>query len=412
MSDAPAEVKHKRLLLAAWLWTGAAPARRDAGIVTQGERVLATGDASTLRRDHPDAELTDLGAVILIPGLVNPHAHLELTHHAQGERPASFVEWILRLRRRVENETDLPAASLQAMRDGIAESLRFGVTTIGDITNFPLLQRTRLGDLPARLVSFGEVRGMAARRGLASAMIDVAAERHGAVRIALSPHAPYSVERDVYRACIDLARQRRLPLMTHLAELPYEAEFLAGHSGPLRELWGHLGGWDTHVPPFTGGPIRFASAIGLLDGPTLLAHVNYCDDDELDLLAAGKASVVYCPRTHAYFGHPPHRWREMLARGINVVVGTDSRASSPDLNLLDDLRALRRLAPDLPPDQLFAMATTRAARALRWDDEVGSLMPGKFADLAVFDVATGNPLMELLDGQHRPREVWVGGMRV
>jgi cytosine/adenosine deaminase-related metal-dependent hydrolase len=131
-----------------------------------------------------------------------------------------------------------------------------------------------------------------------------------------------------------------LPLATHLSEAQEEKTFLESHSGMFRDLWERIGSWEDDVPTFKGSPIAMAQAIGMLDFPTLLAHVNYCDDHELELLTRGRASVVYCPRTHRYFGHPPHRWREMLARGINVAVGSDSCASSPDLNLVDDLRLL------------------------------------------------------------------------
>ena len=84
----------------------------------------------------------------------------------------------------------------------------------------------------------------------------------------------------------------------------------------------------------------------VFDDRTLLAHVNHVDDNELPLLASGRASVVYCPRTHAYFGRPEHPWRRLLAAGVNVAVGTDSRASAPDLNLVDDLRQAVRLIND------------------------------------------------------------------
>ena len=94
--------------------------------------------------------------------------------------------------------------------------------------------------------------------------------------------------------------------------------------GRCRRIWDRKGRWDDSVPYFDGGPIRLAKSLGLLDFPTLLAHVNYCDDSELALLAAGRSSIVWCPRTHDYFGHPPHRWRDMLAAGINVAIGTDS----------------------------------------------------------------------------------------
>ena len=114
--------------------------------------------------------------------------------------------------------------------------------------------------------------------------------------------------------------------------------------------------------------------LGYLAYPkTLLAHVNYCEDDELQLLANGRASVVYCPRTHAYFGHPPHRWREMLAMGINVAVGTDSRGSSPNLNLVDDLRLLHRLAPEVSPERIWEMGTTHSATAIGCAESCGTL---------------------------------------
>ena len=151
------------------------------------------------------------------------------------------------------------------------------------------------------------------------------------------------------------------------------------------------------IATFEGGPIRFAQSLGLLDyEPTLLAHVNYCDDAEMELLARGRASVVYCPRTHAYFGHPPHRWRAMLARGVNVAVGTDSTASSPDLNLVDDLRLLHRIAPEHPAEDLWRMATSRAAKALGCHD-VGSLSPGGLADVVAFHAGSDDPLREILE---------------
>jgi cytosine/adenosine deaminase-related metal-dependent hydrolase len=212
------------------------------------------------------------------------------------------------------------------------------------------------------------------------------------------------VEPSAYAACLAAAREGNLPLATHLAESDQERPFLTGHEGSFRELWNFIGRFDEQVPRFAGGPIDLAAAIGLLDYPTLLAHVNYCDDDELSLLARGRASVVYCPRTHAYFGHPPHRWREMLARGINVAVGTDSCASSPDLNLVDDLRLMHRIAPDVPVERLWEMATIRGAMALGLEDRMGSISVGKAADFAIFPAKGEDPLREILEGNLPPRE--------
>ena len=170
-----------------------------------------------------------------------------------------------------------------------------------------------------------------------------------------------------------------------------------------------LGRWSDGIETFLGSPIQFAHAIGLLDFPTLLAHVNYCSDEELALLARGRASVVYCPRTHQYFGHPPHRFREMLKLGINVSLATDSCASSPDLNLLDELRLVHKLHPDLPPTVLFQLITLNAARAITWDNRIGSLAPGTHADFAIFPAAIADPLLQLLKTTALPSQVWVDG---
>ena len=203
--------------------------------------------------------------------------------------------------------------------------------------------------------------------------------------------------------------ERNLPICTHLAETIEEADFIVNHAGPLRDLWNRLGTWDDEVPRWPGTPIDLAQATRLLDVSPLLAHVNYLSDDELDRLSQTTASVVFCPRTHAFFGHVPHRWREMLARGINVCVGTDSRASSPDLNVVDDLRLLHQQSPEVEPAMLWEMVTTRAARALRLSD-VGSIEVGMRADLVAFPTVSGDPLRHVFEQQAIPSDVWVAGL--
>jgi cytosine/adenosine deaminase-related metal-dependent hydrolase len=400
----------QHLLQSAWIIPIDGPPRRDSAIVYT-DRIVAIGDAREIRRAYPDAIAEDLGDACIFPGLINAHAHLELSQLVPGPSPKSFTDWLLRLAP-VAGVANPPATSATKPTDiGIHQSLRSGVTTIGDITAQPALTRPALRSI-LRVVSFGEVRAMAARKNLLEPRLAAAADHSLATdRLipGISPHAPYSIDRHGYERCLDVARQNNLPLATHLAESPFEAEFLADQTGPFRELWDKIGGWEDSIPRFNGGPIRFAHAIGLLDYPTLLAHVNYADDDELALLAKGRASVVYCPRTHAYFGHPPHRWPQMLPRNINVALGTDSTASSPDLNLLADLRLVHRQSPQTPPRILWEMVTIRAARALMLAHLAGSLTPGKSADLAVFPYSGNNPLAELLQSDMLPTRIWIAG---
>ncbi len=403
------------LLCAAHVFPMAGRPLMDGAVACRGGRIVGVGSRADLRKNNPDARVFDLGDSVILPGLVNAHTHLELSHMRPGANPGHLADWILT--QVLPQASQLREATAQTIGDviqsGAAQCLGFGVTSVGDISRQCPQSRPVLKDGPLRVVSYGEVQAMAKRRGLLderfAAATDLSCESPW-LRVGVTPHAPYTVEEPGYARCLEFAKAHRRPLATHLAETPDESALLSAHNGPFRRLWDAVDGWDQEVPKYEGGPIRLARDLGLLDYPTLLAHVNYCDDDELEILSAGKASVVYCPRTHAYFGHSPHRWREMLERGINVAVGTDSRGSSPDLNLVDDLRLLHRIAPETPVIQLWEMATIRAARAIGWAGEVGSMEPGKRADFTIFSARGEEPLKEILESNVAPTGVWIDGI--
>lgn len=402
-----------RILCARHIFSMTFSSIRDGAVVVEGGRISAMGPAKQIIPQFPDADVHDYGSALILPGLVNAHVHLELSDLRSVDFAGDdFVEWLGQVVGKTVSPDDPAERILRAVEIGVAQCVNFGVTTVGDISRFSHVSRAALAGAPIQAVSFGEVLAMAGRRDLleerlAAALDDSFAGRR--LRVGISPHAPYSIELDGYRQCVQAARLRGMPLTTHLAESPHEREFLAQQSGPFRELWDRIGGWDDRIPRFDGGPVRFADAVGLLDARALLAHVNYAGDAEIDLLASKPASVVYCPRTHAYFGHPPHRWREMLARGINVAVGTDSTASSPDLNLVEELRLLHRIAPEIPPGKLWHMATTRGARALGLDGRAGCIAPGVDADLVVFATNGDDPLCEILESDMKPGAVWMTG---
>ena len=150
--------------------------------------------------------------------------------------------------------------------------------------------------------------------------------------------------------------------------------------------------WHAWSPKLLWAPDGLAEDIGhvlrLLNGrsPTLLVHCNFLPPD--DPIPAN-ASVVYCPRTHAAFGHPQHPLREFQRRGVRVALGTDSLASNPDLSILSEMRFLASRHPDLPADLILRMGTLCGAEALGWGDQTGSLTPVKSADLVVLPLPAG-----------------------
>jgi cytosine/adenosine deaminase-related metal-dependent hydrolase len=406
----------KKLILADWLAPMDREIIRNGAMLIDGEKIIDIGQAPDLRKKYPDAPIEDFPRSIILPGLINAHTHLELSHLTREPAPAGgLAPWLVRIIRQntfPQGETEKMVA--KAIAKAVKQCIQFGVSTVGDISRNCRLTRSILARSPLRVVSFGEIQAMGQRRGLLEERLAIAADLNdaaGNLRIGISPHAPYSVEPHGYQRALEVARQKKLPLSTHLAESADEAEFLAHHTGNLMKVWDFVGGFDQAVPTFEGGPIHFAKSLGLVDYPTVLAHVNYCDDAELKILAAGNASVAYCPRTHAYFSHPPHRWRDMRAAGINVALGTDSVASCGDLDLLEDLRLLHQIAPHWEVQRLWELVTISGATALGVQRVLGSLTPGKLADFAIFPAEGADPLTAILQQPIKPQQLWIGGSR-
>ena len=261
---------------------------------------------------------------------------------------------------------------------GLAEAVRFGTTLIGDIAaNGDSWDA--LAAAPLRAVVFRELIGLSKERS-AEAVAAAGAwlvERPAAdtCRPGLSPHAPYSVRRGMFAAAGKLCRMDKSPMAVHLAESEAEVELLYHRRGPFVAFLKGLGLWDD--AEFVAG---FPQVMAECDfrQPRLFIHGNRLPPTVR--LARGCA-IVYCPRTHAAFGHPPHPFRSFLGRKVRVCLGTDSLASNPDLDPLAEARFVRAREPDLPGDVLLKMVTQFGAEALGWGDECGTLEPGKSADL-------------------------------
>ncbi len=368
------------------------------------------------------SETVDCGDVVLMPGFVNAHTHLELTRLAGKVLPVrdesaavAFTDWLRRLVAEMRKIGDNSAAITASVQEGAELSLRAGVTTVGDITRWPRITRPalRLGCL--RVVSFGEVMALGALSERLKPQLEAACDlSHNSEWLAagVSPHAPYTCDRRTLCACRDAAANAAMRLCLHLAETREEEICTLRGAGPLVEFLRSVGVWDDSVKPPGLRPVAYAEEVGLLGPRTVLAHVNYVGDADLKRLARTGVHVAYCPRTHAAFRHAPHRFREMRALGINVCVGTDSLASNPSLSVLEELRYLRRAFDDLDAHDLVAMGTLRGARALGMDDRIGSLDPGKQADLVVVPLepaGTRDPLENVLRSSVAPTHVYVGG---
>lgn len=327
-----------------------------------GDKIVEIGSG------RPTSDFVDLGDVALLPGLINAHTHLEFSDCRQpiGQPGTSLPQWIGQV---IATRRDASAESKrQAVAAGLDESWRAGVRLIGEIST-PPCDYSRCGtheDMD--IVTFAEVLGLADERG-DERIAAAETQFRNAPNAAFSPHAPYSTSLRVIDWCVSRSRATNRPLAMHVAESPAERELLMTGNGPFADKFRQLGVWrDGHFPwganPFSQLIERLAPASSVL-----LIHGNDLRQDEIDLLGqSSQFTVVYCPRTHAFFGYDPHPVAELWRAGVRVALGTDSRASNPDLHLWREAQFLWKHRPDLSPDQVLVAATIGGAESLGRSD--------------------------------------------
>lgn len=363
----------------------------------------------------PGGSEIDFGDAAILPGFVNAHTHLELTHLG-GAIPTGdhLTDWLQTLVAELRRDPHRDATAATATEIGARKSIEAGVTTVGDITRAPALTRPILTQSPLRGVSFGEVIAIGTLRDRARRQIDEAlVEKPPSARVSagISPHAPYTVEPAVLAECAERALRKHAQICIHALETPDEVEFTQDATGRLAAHLRELGTWDDRIVGAGCSPIELLDRCGLLKSNVLLAHANYATTRDTERIAERHASVAFCPRTHAAFRHDPHPFREMLRAGVNVCVGTDSLASNPSLSVLEELRFLAATCPDLTPHQLLQMGTRAGAIALGLGEKAGTIAPAKHADFAVvaIDPATRDPAAAIVRGDGDVRATVIGG---
>jgi 5-methylthioadenosine/S-adenosylhomocysteine deaminase len=361
-------------LSAGWLLPVEGAPIRDGLVRWENGTITEVGEGRA-DRHFPDA--------IILPGLVNAHSHLEYAVYAGFGDGEPFGDWLAThiTRKRALDYSEMVAIA----RRGVADSLAAGITTSADYS-FSGAAGEAAAALGLRAIVYLEVFG---------SDVGASADRFAELRarfaetalvsVGVSPHAPYTCSLELYRWCLSLG----LPVGTHLAESAGENEWLEHGTGPLSVAG------DVLVEP-TGR--RSVETVRSVLGPTLLsAHCVAIDEAEVQLLARLDVPVAHCPRSNALLGCGVAPLASLRAAGARVGLGTDSPASTPSTDPWEELRTAvgasraRERRPDaLPAASALRLATIDAARALGLGDAVGSLAPGKEADITLLSVA-GTP---------------------
>jgi cytosine/adenosine deaminase-related metal-dependent hydrolase len=404
---------------AAWVVNPGEPPIPGGAILVYNGLILAVGSLDELKAQY-SAPVVEHHDCAILPGFVNAHTHLELTHfpawrerNGMGYAPRRFVDWIIQL---IKVTRGLQGEDFrQSLTEGLRKCAEAGTTAIGDIiARYDLLSVYGIPPLQGRL--FLEVLGHDPARfddRLLQAVSACDNLGYGQLSPGLSPHTAYTIAEGNLPKVRDAAATHNIPLAIHISESRAESDFVFSTTGELAEDFYPFVDWQQYLtPPRHCSATELFDRNGLLSPTTLAVHCVHVTLDDARILKERGCSVCLCPRSndHLDVGQAPVALFRKL--DIPLALGTDSLASNNSLSLWDEIRfALDRFPGALSPDDLLQMATVGGARALGIYGVTGALEPGKRADFQIIRHAgtAEKGLLERLIGQGRIADVCIGG---
>jgi cytosine/adenosine deaminase-related metal-dependent hydrolase len=390
------ESGEQKTLSARWVVPIDGPPLEWGQVHIEGEKITGVSKAGTIEVDE------NLGEVILLPGLVNAHTHLDLTGFPQERKDSSsFLDWIDSVIAHRMSTT--PEQMQEYIQKGIDQSLKAGVCLVGDISSggqsWNLLSKSKLGGVVYfELLGLKRDRAQMALEAFLSWIERI--KPHDNLSPGVSPHAPYSVRIEL----LNFAIEQELPLQMHLAETLLELELIKTRKGSFAD-------WliAKNVYDESGMVPSMRNILQLLDrnSQSVLVHGTFLDE-----FLEKKRQLVYCPRTHDFFNSSPHPLPQMLSAGWKVALGTDGLSSNPDLDVLGEARFVRNKFPQVSSEQILGMITINGAGLLRMDRKNGTIARGKYANFCCFPidlVAPFDPLENLLFGNQSCSRVMIHG---
>jgi len=377
------------------------PFIENGAIVVNRGAILAVGTEDDVKKRFSSHRVIRLQNAVLMPGLVNLHSHLELPPLLDRVCAKTFPDWIINLIRAKQSLSNRDYQSATSIN--INALIQTGTTTVGEICTHgvspALLKQSGL-----RAVVFHEIINMGSgirEQERSTFKVQGSNERQtGLIRCGISPHSPYTVSEPVLRDIKMLTNKRHLRIAMHIAESKDEIRLLQRKKNGLEEIY-RLAGWDLDWAPRGDSSIEYLKGIGFLSPNLLAVHAVQVSDADIEIINKSNVSVAHCPRSNKETRVGKMPLKKFLDAGVIVGLGTDSLASSPSLNMWDEMRYAYQIhrRSGVSAEEIFRLATINGAKALGLDKEIGSLEPGKKADMIAVSLPrkdTGNLYSDLL----------------
>lgn len=374
----------------------------DGAIAVEGDEIIDVGTEKDLLARYEDALHEDYPNHVILPGLINAHAHLDMTLHRDYPFDPvrsigvdmSFVDWLLNC---IEyKKTATPDKLRQAVEKGIEDSLEAGTTCVGDMGSFEGIFHS-LDQAGLRAVIFPEVLSYdsSVAKDLyqtALAIVEKYMEYDSElISVGIGPYSPYTLSRNILRIMSQYCHSSKLPIMMHASESFSEMEFFYNSSGDIAtRLFPNIGWGDNLPPAYHKTPIQHLEEIDFLSVSPILVGCSQMTPEDISRLAKYRAKVIWCPRSNEYLKLGRAPIKKMRDQKVCVALGTDGISSVNTLSLWDELRKAFELNAQegwgLSAKELLAMVTTEASHALGLSQDIGSFSKGKKADYLVVEM--------------------------
>ncbi len=351
-------------------------------VAIRGGKIAAVGTRAEVAAKYRARLTVNATGKVVIPGLVNAHTHVPMSLFRGIADDMDLQEWLTRFIFPAEGKNVNEAFVRAGTRLGLAEMIRGGTTTYADMYYFEdaIADETKKaglrGVLGETIIDFPVPDAKTPAEGMAYAERFVNKWRNDPLIVAaIAPHAPYTVSTENLKAVKALADRLDAPMLIHVGETKKEADDLKADKGET--------------------PMAYLAKIGFLGGRVTAAHTVFLTDAEIEIMREKGVGSAHCPTSNMKLASGVARVPDMLAKGIRLGLGTDGAASNNDLSMWEEMDTAAKLHKVFSGDpktvsavQAFEMATIGGARALHLEDRIGSIEPGKLADIAIVDLDT------------------------
>jgi len=372
----------KRLLISKYLLPITTPPIPNGALILDDNTVIAIDSYTELKKDFPGLPEEDLSSYLILPGFINCHTHLELTPlKGRLKRTSSFADWIKQL---IVQKSQLTSEKIIAgVEEAIDELRNSGVVAIGDISSEfcsheVILRSGMSGRIYLEFIALNEDDIESRIKNIVKA-IPQDIQQHDSIQYGISPHSPYTICDKGFNTITSVIKSGGYHSAIHVGESDEEREFFKSNSGKLYQMMNTFSPVDQRKN--LSSPLTYLYSNHYLTEESMMIHLNVLQDHEIAIVKQYGLSVIHCPLSHDFFGHPPFKLKKLLSHGVNVALGSDSMASNDTLNFFEELRELKVKFAFLTSEEIINMVTINGARALKLGSQFGEIQIGQSCSL-------------------------------